>query len=221
MVCFFHHLNKLFHWRKRTMTAAALGNLTGEFIRKAGDTYLYVENAAKQKIVDLTKSPDSKLKVALDWFTPSRQEWIAKIIFGLGVLYNFKENKLAFVAGAGLGFFSSMGKVPSWLSFNTLEEGELLSMKAEEGFRIQKVMAFLAFLNWYLGDTLLDNMFFGAFSGLISGNCLYHSAKEKIDQKMADFLGTALGGKVQDIYDGAAQRIQDAFEKLFPKEQDL
>jgi len=196
------------------MTAVALGNLTGEFIRKAGETYLYVENAAKQKIVDLTSSPDSKVKVALDWFTPDRQEWIAKIVFGLGVLYNFKENKLAFVAGAGLGFFSSMGRVPSWLSFKTLEDGELLSMKAEDGYQIQKVMLFLAFLNWYLGDTLLDNMFFGVFGGLISGNCGYHAAKEQIDQKMEGFLATGLGGKVQEIYDGAAERIDAAFKKL-------
>lgn len=214
-------LNKLFDRRHKMAaptTAQMLGNLTGEYIGKLGNAYNYVEDAVVGKFnsytAEYTKDDTSKVKVFLDWFTPERKEWIAKIIFGLAILYNFKEDKLAFLTGATVGFFSSMGRAPEWLSFDTLQQKEIFSMKAEDGWKIQKVMLLIAFLNWSVGETRVDNFFFGGLSGLISGNCLYHAAKANIDEKMKNFLQTQVGQYAKAIYDGAAERADKAFNAL-------
>lgn len=211
------------------MAAVQFGRFTGEFFSKVGGAYSYVEDSAKAKVKDLSdKHPN--LEAALDWFTPDVQEKIAKAFFVIGVVYNFMQNKLTFLGGTALGTLASAGKVPGWLQYESLEGlqpkvddkdrnvyAPLLSMEAENGFQIQKMMTFLAFMNWYLGDTLLDNMFFGGFSGMIAGNCIYHAGKESIDPKFDSFANTTIGKSITKGYNSSADTIDSIVKRLFGK----
>lgn len=211
------------------MAATQFGQFTAEFFSKAGNAYSYVEDSAKAKVKDLSdKHPN--LESALEWFTPEIQEKIAKVFFALGVVYNFLQNKLTFLGGTSLGILASAGKVPEWLRYESLEGLQpkenvkdkddfkpLLSMKAEDGFQIQKMMTFLAFMNWYIGDTLLDNMFFGGFSGMVAGNCIYHEGKDSIDGKLDWFSNTAIGKSITNGYNSSADTIDSFVKNLFGK----
>jgi len=98
---------------------------------------------------------------------------------------------LFFLVGACLGLLASATNL-SPLKFPSLEEGNLL------GDETSRVVSVLAFCNIYLGRTLLDDIFFGGFTGLIAGNTFYHACKDSSSYKKFEefFLRTVLGWAV-------------------------
>lgn len=92
-----------------------------------------------------------------------------------------------FLVGTCLGVIASATNL-SPLKFPSLEEGHLL------GDETGRVVAVLAFCNIYLGRTLLDDIFFGGFTGLIAGNSFYHACKDSSSYRKFEefFLRTVL-----------------------------
>ena len=150
------------------------GALVGEFCGLIGAGFGKLENYIFQKIDDQAQiNPEVKKIVEK---TKEAQETISKALYTVGALYNFWYSSTTFIAGVGVGFLASASGFP--VSLNSLREGEILGHTAQDSFSGPKTMFTLAALNAYLGDTLIDNMFFGSLGGLLVGNSLYHTFKD-------------------------------------------
>jgi hypothetical protein len=150
------------------------GALVGEFCGLISAGFGKLENYIFQKIDDQAQiNPEVKKIVEK---TKEAQETISKALYTVGALYNFWYSSTTFIAGVGVGFLASASGFP--VSLNSLREGEILGHTAQDSFSGPKTMFTLAALNAYLGDTLIDNMFFGSLGGLLVGNSLYHTFKD-------------------------------------------
>ena len=150
------------------------GTLVGEFCGLIGTGFGKLENYIFQKIDDQAQI-NPEVKKIVDK-TKEAQETISKALYTVGALYNFWYSSTTFIAGVGVGFLASASGFP--VSLNSLREGEILGHTAQDSFSGPKTMFSLAALNAYLGDTLIDNMFFGSLGGLLVGNSLYHTFKD-------------------------------------------
>tara|TARA_A100001015_G_scaffold315730_1_gene428232 strand:- start:3078 stop:3665 length:588 start_codon:yes stop_codon:yes gene_type:complete len=162
------------------------GALVGEFCGLIGAGFGKLENYIFQKIDDQAKSNPELKKIVEK--TKEAQETISKALYTVGALYNFWYSSTAFLAGVGVGFLASASGFP--VSLNSLREGEILGHTAQDSFSGPKTMFTLAALNAYLGDTMLDNMFFGSLGGLLVGNSLYHTFKDSPIGKQAEIFSS-------------------------------
>lgn len=162
------------------------GRIEGWFVKKANEIENPKFKAAYNKVVE-------------------HQEMLFDIIFKLGIAYNCWQSPALFLTGVGIGAAAS---TRSRIVFKSLQK-KLFGNTAEEGYAIQRFMGGSAALNAYFGDTLIDNMFFGLFSGLAVGNTLYHSASNSV-----------LGKSVQAIGDGFSTTVlTPIFDRVFPQDQ--
>jgi len=182
--------------------ARNFGEFTGEFFHKFSVVLGKLEGRLVQKAESVKqpvfKAAYEKLKVY--------QETIANAILWIGILNKFYYSALLIPVGVVSGAAAS---TQSFLvEFETLSDRKLFGDTAQEGYAIQKVMGFLAGTNWYLGDTLFDNMFFGIFSGLIVGNTLYHNASNsragKFVKSSGDTLSKVVSTLVNPFFSSAA-----------------
>lgn len=164
-------------------SAESLGNFFGELFGHIGTlgaipvTYIYT--TVNEKLEKLSEN-NKNVKVVLDFVKTNHVE-IAKGFFAVACFINFWYSPLIFTIGLCLGFIASYGH--TFIKFKSLQEGELLGHTRERNYSSQIALSILAFLNLYLGNTLLDNAFFGVSCGLIAGNNLFHMFKNSENYK--------------------------------------
>lgn len=147
------------------------GVFIGEVTGKMGNLIGAVGSAAVNKMESIEHPTVQKVCE----FVKTHQDSIAYGAYVLGAAYNFYTSPLIFSVGVVVGFIASASPFP--VSLNSLREGELCSHTATANFAGPKAIFTLGAINMYLGDTFLDNAFFGGTAGLLFGNSLYHKVK--------------------------------------------
>ena len=155
--------------------AAFLGEVTCVTGKMLGS----LENYVVGKIEE-TATGNEALKILVDKVKENGNT-ISDAFFTLGCLYNFYTSPTLFLCGTGLGALASAAPFP--VEFKSLQQGELFGRTSKDHYAASKCMFGLAFLNFYLGRTMIDDMFFSIFSGLLAGNSFYHMFKESVAGK--------------------------------------
>jgi|GEM_PF-6275363 len=169
---------------EQTKTASeSLGNFFGELFGHIGHlgsipvTAIYTK--AKAKLEE--KAENNKNIREFLTFVKENHQGIAKGFFAVACFINFWYSPLIFTLGLVIGFVASTSY--SLITFKSLQEGELLGHTKERNYASQIALTILATLNLYLGNTILDNAFFGISCGLIAGNNLFHMFKDTDNYK--------------------------------------
>ena len=155
-------------------TSQKFGQFMGEFCGHLGEGLGKLEQFIVTKITNAA-SVKPELKNVLDKIE-ANQEKISRCLYAVGCFYNFWQSSTIFLAGLGVGFLASASPFP--LSFPSLRNGEMLGHTKENNYSAPKAMFSLAVINAYIGDTFIDNAFFGSLSGIMAGNSLYHMVKD-------------------------------------------
>lgn len=165
-------------------TSERFAKLVKDVLELVGNVTGSIENALITKIDEVPQdsSIGSLVKKVRD-----NSGHIANTLLTTAALYNFYCSRTTYALSVGLGALASASPFPALIP--SLQKGELLGIAAEDNYAAPKAMIALALANYLLGRSLLEDMAIGFFSGVFTGNILFHMASDSPPGKAIKFVG--------------------------------